>query len=179
MPAAVPRSGVADARLAETERDVRGLIRDLATAHADLADQKAEHTLQTERLLLSLIEILDAFERIFAVVASRDEARSGAPKAWLANFRTVYRLLAATLREQGLAPIDVRTRQFDPLRHQVIETVPDPELPTGTIVRQEICGYAWGGRILRKTGVVVASPARSAGSAAASGRAAGVPWAGS
>ena len=119
---------------------------------------------------MSLIEILDAFERIFADVTIREEALSGAPKVWIGNFRTVYRLLAATLRELGVAPIEVRTRQFDPLRHRVVETVSDPGLPTGTIVRQEIRGYAWGGRILRKTGVVVASPARPGSPQPAEGR---------
>jgi molecular chaperone GrpE (heat shock protein) len=177
--AAVPQSSAADARLAEIERDVRGLIRDLATAHAELASQKAEHALRTERLLLSLLEILDAFERIFASATIREEALSGAKKVWLGNFRTVYRLLVGTLREQGIEPIEVRTRQFDPLRHQAVETVPDPELPTGTIVRQEIRGYAWDGRILRKTGVAVASPAQPAASATVSGKAVDVPWEGS
>jgi molecular chaperone GrpE (heat shock protein) len=134
---------------------------------------------QTGRLLLSLVEVLDAFERIFADVTAREEAVSGAPQVWLGNFRTVYRLLAATLREQGVVPVEVRTGLFDPVRHQAVETVPDPELPAGTILRQEVCGYGWGSRILRKPGVVVVGQAKTADPTEVQGTTGGASWAGS
>ncbi|MBI4260019.1 MAG: nucleotide exchange factor GrpE [Actinobacteria bacterium] len=152
-------------RLADLEREVRGLIRDLATARADLADRETEDARRTEKLLLSLVEVADAFERVFDYLGEREDELPDPAKGWVANFRTVHRMLSNVLTGQGVTPIQTPSRRFDPRVHQAIETVADDALPEGTVVRELARGYAWGDRVLRKTQAVVVGrgPARTGG----------------
>jgi molecular chaperone GrpE len=148
--------GCAQAHLTAIERDVRGLIRELALARAELADRASEYTLRNERLLLSLVEVLDAFERVFADISGREPTITDSVKGWVGNFRTVHRLLVNVIRDQGVIAMESAVGQFDPHQHRAVETVLDSDLPFGTILSEVSRGYALGDRVLRKPGVAVA-----------------------
>jgi molecular chaperone GrpE (heat shock protein) len=141
-------------RIAAVEDDIRGLLRELAEARSALARQEGEQRGRTERLLLSLIEVLDAFEHVFGHIGERGRDLTPETESWVGNFRTVYRLLQAALADQGVAPIEAPEGDFDPGWHSVVDTVADPSRPDGEIVSEQRRGYTWGDRVLRKTEVV-------------------------
>lgn len=148
-----PDPGVGDP-LAVVEDDVRRLIRRLAVAEAAAAEGELDHARSSRRVLLSLVEIADAFERVFEHSHGR-AALSRETKALVGNFRTVYRLLKKVLAEEGVVAIENFEEGFDPRWHEVGETVEDPELADGTILNDIKTGYVWHNRLLRRSQVVV------------------------
>ena len=142
-------------RLATIEDDVARLTRDLATARSDLAEHDAEARADRRDLLLELLEVTDAFGRVFANVAAREAEVTRPMRAWVGNFRAVSRLLGRTLDRQGVTPIETPTREFDPQWHTAVETVVEPTLPVGTIVEEIARGYVWQHQVLRRASVVV------------------------
>lgn len=149
----------AQARHAEAERGVRGVIHDLAVAKADLADCEATQRRRDDRLFLSLVEVLDAFERVLAEMPEGEPGEPVSTRRWAGNVRTVHRLLENAVRAQGVTAMEPATGEFDPHRHTALLTVSDPEAEPGTITAEAWRGYVVGDRVLRKPGVVVVGPA--------------------
>lgn len=137
------------------EDDVARLIHDLAAARAALTTQEETARADRRALLLDLLEVTDAFDRVLANIASREAEVTAPMRAWVRNFRTISRLLSRTVANQGVSPIDIATREFDPDWHTAVETVQDPTLPVGTIVEEIARGYVWQRQVLRKSAVVV------------------------
>lgn len=61
------------------------------------------------------------------------------------------------LTEQGLVPIRTKGEKLDPLRHEAIARVEDPNLEEGAIVDEIQRGYALGDRVVRPSRVRVAA----------------------
>lgn len=144
-------------RLEVVEEGIRDLIRDLAAARGEVAENEARSRHETEKLLLSILDVLDAFERVLANVEAKSEELTPQMTIWTSNFRTVYKLLANVLREHGVSRLESESAEFDPERHRAAEAVVDPTRAEGTIVRELQRGYVWNGRLLRKAEVVVAA----------------------
>jgi molecular chaperone GrpE (heat shock protein) len=141
--------------LAVLEEDVRRLIREVGIAKTQAYGQVKEHREETRALLLEVAEALDAFARVFDNIHERQDAVNRQMKIWVGNFRTVYRLLAATLSQHGVVALDNLHQGFDPQWHEVGETVADPDRPDGTIVKELRKGYLWRNELLRRAEVVV------------------------
>lgn len=148
--------------LSVIEQDIGNLMRELAEARFALSEQEREHKEKTRRLLLALIEVLDAFGRVFANIHGKEDQVTPQMKGWIANFRTVRRLLDQALTDQGIARIESLDREFDPRWHRAVELVVDPSRPQGTIVEETVMGYLWRGEILRKAEVIVVGDAPDA-----------------
>ncbi len=142
-------------RLTVLEDDVRQLVCQLASARSELTEQGSVQRQELERHLLSLLDVLDGFERVFDNVRTRESEVTPTMKVWIDNFRTVQRLLGRVLQEQGVTPIETPTREFDPRWHTAAETVEDASLPPGTIVEEIKRGYVRRTQVLRKAEVVV------------------------
>ena len=110
---------------------------------------------RVEEILLPILEAIDAFERVFRSIHSRQDEVSRQMKIWVGNFRTVKRLLDALLEQEGVKPIENLQGGFDPHWHKVADTVSDPSKPDGAIVEETRRGYVRGTKILRKSEVVV------------------------
>lgn len=137
------------------EADIRRLIRQVAEARFAASQGERGHNEATRKLLLEMIEVLDAFDRVFANVRHKPAEMTRQMKIWVGNFRTVRRLVERMLGGGGVSTIQNVDGEFDPHWHQIAETVEDPSKPTGTIVEETRRGYVWGKQILRKTEVVV------------------------
>lgn len=159
-------------RLSVIEEDIRNLMRGLAEARFASSEQEREHKEKARRLLLVLIEVLDAFGRVFSSIHTKEKRVTPQMKIWIANFRTVRRLLEKVVAEQGITKIESLDREFDPRWHKAIEVVVDTSKPQGTIVEEAASGYLWRDEILRKAEVIVVSDAADApkGSANVSGQ---------
>lgn len=137
------------------EQDVRRLMRDLAEARLSLDDARRAGEDHVESLLLRILDAQDAFERVFEATHAKAGEVTPQMKIWLGNFRTVKRLLEVLLKEEGVVAVENLAGGFDPACHRVAETVADPSLPDGTIVREVRRGYVRGQKILRKSEVVL------------------------
>lgn len=141
--------------MATIEGDIRRLMQQHSELELALAEKEREHTNQTQKFLLRVIEVLDSFEQLFDNIGTKKDQVDQQTRIWLGNFRTIYRFLKSIVDEQGVVEIELLEWTFDPRWHRVIETVADPGKPDGTIVRQTQKGYLWKNQLLRKAEVIV------------------------
>ncbi len=104
-----------------------------------------------ERLLNSIIPVVDDFERAFQLVPA-DETDS----TWVNGFTLIQRKLQGTLLREGVTVIEAEGQPFDPSLHQavMVEEVDGAESDTVTEVLQR--GYMLDDRVLRPAMVKVA-----------------------
>jgi molecular chaperone GrpE (heat shock protein) len=120
----------------------------------ELAQAKERARRDHEQMLLDLLELMDAFDRIFANVEPRLENADRQARIWVGNFRAVRRLLDTVLKKNNVAPIEAPDRIAIPGLHTVVETRESLDLSEGTILEETLCGYLWQGKVLRKALVV-------------------------
>lgn len=156
--------GNSDAPLAVIERDARDLLRETGRLRSRAQEQERTSGKRERELLLELVAVVDAFERVFRNLADRQQEMDRRAKIWIGNFRTVYRLVRRTLEDGGVVPMEVLDNSFDPRWHQVARAVRDDSQPTGTIIEEVDRGYFLGDTVLRKASVVVVSDEATDGS---------------
>lgn len=142
-------------RLGVIEQEVQNLMRKLAETEFSLSEQGQEYKAKTKNMLLALLEVMDAFERMFGIIESKKDQITEKTKRLVGNFRTIYRILQKILSKQAVSPIENLDKGFDPRWHKAVETISDPSKPNGTIVEERQTGYVWQNQILRETEVVV------------------------
>ena len=136
-------------------QDVCRLMHDVAEARMSLEEARRGDEDRREAMLLRLLEVQDAFDRVFEATHARPEAVTPQMKIWLGNFRSVRRLLDVLLKEEGVRPVENLTGGFDPAWHTIADTVVDAALAEGTIVREVRHGFVRNQKVLRKAEVVV------------------------
>jgi molecular chaperone GrpE (heat shock protein) len=137
------------------ENDIRRLMHRLAVAEHEKDQLEKAMRDEVKSILLALIDILDAFERVFEAVGSKQDLINRQMKKWIGNFRTIRRLLENLLYEEGVRAIENLDDGFDPKWHRAVDTISDPGKPDGTIVEQVQKGYFWHNAMLRKAEVIV------------------------
>jgi molecular chaperone GrpE len=103
-----------------------------------------------ERLLKSLLPVLDDLERALEAAHEHEEAKLEE------GVRLVHRSLADLLGKEGLTEIDTNGR-FDPHVHEALLAQPS-EAEEGSVIQVLQKGYRLGDRVLRPARVVVAGP---------------------
>lgn len=141
--------------LARIEQDLRGLMRQLAETKFQMTEEQRQHGEEVRRLYLSVLEVLDALDRIFRSVRSKEDQVTPQMQKWLGNFRTARSLLEKTLTDRGVVRIENLDQGFDPHWHKVAQVVVDTARPEGTIIEEVQRGYVWRGQVLRKAEVNV------------------------
>ena len=145
--------------LVEIEHEIRTLMSQLSMSRSTVRQLESEQHESMRKILLDLLEIIDAFERVFRSVRAKEAQVTPQMKIWVGNFRTVEKLLEKILIEQGVAKMENLDQTFDPHWHRVSELVSDPSKAEGTIADEVRSGYVWRGQVLRKAEVtVVGSP---------------------
>jgi len=137
------------------EQDIRGLMYRLADANIAIEESQKEFYNEKKRLLLSIIEILDAFDRVFLSIQKKKDAIDRQMKKWIANFRTIRRMLSILLTEQGISVMETLGQDFDPRWHRISETVVDESKSDGDIVEEVQKGYFWSNQLLRKAEIII------------------------
>jgi molecular chaperone GrpE len=129
-------------------------------------------TRASERLVKSLLPVLDDLERALEAAAKRLVRESGPGEGVRGNrevpptehdrlvqledgVRLVHRSLADLLQKEGLSEIETNGR-FDPHVHEALLTQPS-EAEEGAVVQVLQKGYRLGDRVLRPARVVVAA----------------------
>jgi len=104
-----------------------------------------------------VLDIADNLQRALDAVPA--EARAAADpglKALIEGVELTERSLHATLEKNGVKKFDPTGEKFDPNFQQAMYEVPDPSVPSGTVVQVAQAGYMIGDRVLRPALVGVA-----------------------
>lgn len=162
-----PEDAIA-ALLAEKERldaEVAGLKDKFlrAFAEADNVRRRAEREVADAKLYgitnfaRDVLTVADDFERALGSVDAQARASAeGTLKTLLDGIDLTARALTQTLTKHGVARIEAEGAKFDPNLHQAMFEVPNPDVPSGTVVQVVQPGYTIGGRVLRPALVGVA-----------------------
>lgn len=104
----------------------------------------------TEHLILSLLPVLDNFERTIAA------AKSGATQdALIEGIEAVDAQFRSVLGTLDLKRIEALNTEFDPNRHDAVVTYETHELPENTITDEISPGYEMAGKVIRPARVRV------------------------
>ncbi|NLC76759.1 MAG: nucleotide exchange factor GrpE [Clostridia bacterium] len=105
----------------------------------------------SERVILSLLPVIDNFERALAAAEGKEE---------LAQFATgmemIYRQMQDALAKEGLAVIPTANQPFDPEKHHAAAQVETDEYEENMIVDELQKGYSLHDKVLRPSVVRVA-----------------------
>lgn len=127
-----------------------------AFAEADNVRRRAEREVADAKVYgitgfaRDMLNVADDFERALGTIPEEERASAeGTLKTVLDGIELTGRQLSQTLTKHGVAKIDAEGAKFDPNLHQAMFEVPNPDLPSGTVVQVIQSGYTIGGRVLR------------------------------
>lgn len=109
----------------------------------------AEKVRATEKLVTSLIPVLDDFERTIGY------AKDNGEEGLLGGVEAVHSKLVDTLKKDGVEVIDPAGEAFDALEAQAVSTVEDASVPDETVAQVYQLGYRMGDKVLRPAMVTV------------------------
>ncbi|MFG1345740.1 nucleotide exchange factor GrpE [Xanthobacter autotrophicus DSM 431] len=121
-----------------------------------------------------MLNVADDLSRALGSVEETTRASAEGPlKALLEGLELTERGLGKALEKHGIRRIEPKGEKFDPNLHQAMFEVPDPNVPSGTVVQVVQAGYVIGERVLRPAMVGVArggpkaeaTPSKEAGAA--------------
>lgn len=130
------------------DRDGMQKILDVLDYSTELSDQRAEHRREMSALLLSLLDIMDSFDRLL------DEDPGAAELGMAGTCRLIARQLAAVLEGVGLRAVNPVGAVVDPRAHQMVGVRPAAPSQDGIVVEVVRRGYEWHGRPLRPAQVI-------------------------
>ncbi len=113
--------------------------------------RKLEKERANEKLVTSLIPVLDDFER--TIEYASDNGESGL----LEGVEAVHAKLMSTLEKDGVETIDPTGEAFDAIEAQAVGTIEDSSVPDETVSQVYQKGYRMGDKVLRPAMVTVTS----------------------
>jgi molecular chaperone GrpE len=111
-----------------------------------------------ENLILSILPIIDNFERAISHAAATSD-----PLATIDGVRLILKQLHDTLAANGVRKIDATDQVFDPTYHEAMATIASNVLEPGRVITQYESGYLLHGRLLRPAKVIVSTKIASEG----------------
>lgn len=122
----------------------------------EIETKEREHEAQWRAMLLSLVAVMDSFDRFFAGVEEAEKPAGDQVAGRLNTVRLIARQLDRVLREAGLTPVVCLGQEVDPQRHEIVEVKDANEAEDDSIIEVVRRGYEWNGQLLRRPQVVVA-----------------------
>lgn len=114
------------------------------------AEQRSEEKARaTEKLVESLLPVIDDFERTI------DYAQKNGEAGLLGGVEAVHTKLVDTLVKDGVVILDPKGEAFDALEAQAVATVDDTTVPDETVADVYQKGYKMGNKVLRPAMVTV------------------------
>lgn len=111
--------------------------------------REAEKVRATEKLMESLIPVLDDFARTVNYAETNGET------GLLGGVKAVQTKLSDTLAKGGLVVISPAGEAFDALECQAVGTVDDPSVPDETVAQVYQPGYKMGTKVIRPAMVTI------------------------
>jgi len=122
-------------------------------------EKKRRHQAGKERVLESMLEVLDDFERSLDAAEDLDASQDpeSAYETLKGGVEMVYRKFQDQLQSLNVEPIDAEGEPFDEQLHEAMMRQPSDEVEPGTVLQEVQKGYTMGDRVLRHSRVVVAA----------------------
>ena len=113
-----------------------------------------------------ILDIADNLQRALdAIPAEARETADPGIKAFIEGVELTERSLLNTLEKNGVKKFDPSGEKFDPNFQQAMYEVPDPSVPSGTVVQVVQAGFMIGERVLRPALVAVSKGGAKAAAA--------------
>lgn len=156
-----PEAGSAEALAREAAEAKDRMLRTLAEmenlrkrTQREVADARAYGIASFAR---DVLDIADNLQRALdAVPQEAREAADAGLKALIEGVELTERSLHKALEKNGVQKFSPQGERFDPNVQQAMYEVPDPSVPSGTVVQVIQAGYMIGERVLRPALVAVA-----------------------
>lgn len=118
-----------------------------------------------------MLNTADNIRRAIEAVPAGASATDPSLKAFVEGVELTERDFLKSLERHGVRRLDPKGSKFDPNMHQAMFEIPNPDVPTGTVVEVVQTGYAIGERVLRPAMVGVARGGPKASAANEAGEA--------
>lgn len=105
-----------------------------------------------ETVLTDIIGPLDSFENALSAASEM----SPELKNWAMGFQMILTQFKQVLEQHGVLAFKSEGEQFDPFRHEAVETEETEAVPDGTVMKEFVKGYLCGDRVIRPARVKVA-----------------------
>lgn len=111
----------------------------------------------SEKLVTGLLPVLDDMERAIdhAAGAASADGEDNEFDQFVAGVQAVHDKMLSILAKEGVEVIDPVGEAFDPMEHQAVGRVEDPDQPDETVAAVYQRGYRMGGRVIREAMVQV------------------------
>jgi molecular chaperone GrpE len=106
-------------------------------------------------LLKELFDVLDNFERAL------ETQNKGNGKSFREGIELIYKQYQGLLMKQGVKPIEIKEKKFDPHLHQAFMTEESEDVEEPEVIEELKKGYILHNRLLRPALVKVAVPKKS------------------
>lgn len=100
-------------------------------------------------VILEILNVVDDFERAFAVAEDRDDE-------FMQGIRLIYNNIQQALAKFGVRPIDALNTRFDPNFHMAIGQIESKTAESDHVVEETQKGYLMGDTVLRPAKVIIA-----------------------
>jgi len=104
-----------------------------------------------QRLLKRMLDVLDSLDAGIKAISEHDKH-----KPWVEGMRAVERQLLQIFEQEGVTPIELADKAFDPNFHEAMFYEPSPGAQDGQILQELQRGYMLHDRVLRPSRVKVA-----------------------
>ncbi|WP_322151058.1 nucleotide exchange factor GrpE [Paratractidigestivibacter sp.] len=117
------------------------------------AERLAEKERAAEKLVVSLLPVLDDMER--AIEHAGDTENNEQLKQFVGGIGAVHQKMLGALQKEGVEVIDPAGEPFEPLAHQAVGRVEDAEAYDETVAQVYQKGYKMGDKVIRNAMVTV------------------------
>lgn len=117
-------------------------------------EREIERERAAEKLVLGLLPVLDDMERAVDHARQSDE-QSDQYYQFVDGVVQVHDKMVGVLEKEGVEVIDPAGEPFEPLSHQAVGRVEDPEAYDETVAQVYQRGYRMGGKVIRSAMVTV------------------------
>ncbi|WP_321973777.1 nucleotide exchange factor GrpE [Paratractidigestivibacter sp.] len=117
------------------------------------AERLAEKERAAEKLVVSLLPVLDDMER--AIEHAGDTENNEQLKQFVDGIGAVHQKMLGALQKEGVEVIDPAGEPFEPLAHQAVGRVEDAEAYDETVAQVYQKGYKMGDKVIRNAMVTV------------------------
>ena len=144
--------------LEELEEKIKLLEEETLRAKADLINYRKRKDDEVSNLLkysnadilLSLLPIIDNFERVIDKPVESEELKS-----YLEGFKLIYNQIKDILNVNEVKEIEALYKEFDPVFHQSITTRKDESKESGIVLEVYQKGYTYKDKVLRPAMVII------------------------
>jgi molecular chaperone GrpE len=140
--------------LSAVQDDMVCLIKEIHQLKDNLRVRSADFHKEMKNSLLKILEVVDAFDRVFENIKSKETEMNRQMQIWVSNFKSVARLLSISLKECGVYPIEAPAGKAVPGLHTIVDTKESPGMEADTILAEIEKGYLWHDEILRKARII-------------------------